>query len=140
MSKRSPRRVVDDPTAALLGIAVRQAKQRPVPREQLSRACAVSEAPWTAEMPAAWENEFRRAYADELVTRGIAAEAQPSGKQSGSSGSGAPIRSIRVPDEEWDACQRAARADGVTVSVWLRRVASRASGYVLRSATGQGDA
>lgn len=44
-----------------------------------------------------------------------------------------PQHQFRCPDDEWALFQRAADAEGVTVAVWLRKVALRAAKRVLRS-------
>jgi hypothetical protein len=36
-----------------------------------------------------------------------------------------PMRSLRVPDEEWERWQNAATAKGLSISMWLRRIANR---------------
>lgn len=98
------------------------------PAEPLGRREALAKAPWDPRtMPAGWEREFRTLYADELERLGHAKPAAASGKSGRSGTTGHPVRTIRIPDDEWAAHEKAAAADGVNVSTWLRRLAAKAS-------------
>ncbi len=43
------------------------------------------------------------------------------------SGGSTPVRTIRVSQEEWDLFARAAAAEDMTTSAWLRHLALRAA-------------
>jgi hypothetical protein len=43
-----------------------------------------------------------------------------------------PQHQFRCPDDEWAFFERAAASEGVTVAVWLRRVANRAAKRMLK--------
>lgn len=96
-------------------------KRRPV-KEPIGFREALGEAPWNKGLPAAWETAFRRAYAAELVKRGIAAPAARAGRTSGPSGeSKLDRRNLRATTEEFAEQDRRAQAAGVPWGTWVRR-------------------
>jgi hypothetical protein len=127
MLRAMVRKPARKPPEALPKLATAAAARRRAPAAPIGRREALAEAPWDAvTMPAGWEREFRALYADELERLGHAKPAAPSGR-SGASGDGAPMRSLRIPDDEWEAHKKAAEAEGLSVSTWLRRLAARES-------------
>ena len=44
----------------------------------------------------------------------------------------APQHQFRCPDEDWARFVEAAKAEGVTVAAWIRRVATKAADRILK--------
>ena len=123
MSKRDTGAAKAAPRAEqyLPALARAAAAKRRAPREPLSWAAALTEAPWGPTLPPAWETEFRRAYAAELVERGHATEAHRPGK-SGASGKTTLKRyQVSQTDEEHDGQVARAEAAGLSWAEWARR-------------------
>lgn len=115
-----------------LNLARQAADKRRPRRTPLSRRQALAEAPWIERFreSGCGEREWRAAYADRLIERGIA-EPSSSGRRSGPSGSSGrhqtPRIRISASEERIARWQRAARAAGVSLAVWLGELADRES-------------
>ena len=106
----------------LLNLARAAADKRRTVKETLTWRAALDEAPWSSKLPAAWESAFRRAYAERLAERGIAAPAAKAGTTSGKGGK-TELKGRLVymtPDELTETAARA-KAAGVPWSTWARR-------------------
>src|SRR4051812_1057579 len=95
------RRKGADPGETLRRRAVAAAQKRAKPAEPLRYTDALKEAQWDASMPAPWEREFRRTYADELVALGSASPPARSGKSGASGAHALPRRRISATDREF---------------------------------------
>lgn len=105
----------------LPALARSEARRRRAPAAPMRWSDALAEAPWSERLPAAWEAEFRRAYASELVGRGFAVEAARSGT-SGKSGKAVLARyKISQTAEEHAAQEALAKAAGLDWARWARR-------------------
>jgi hypothetical protein len=69
-----------DNPRALMARARAAAKAHKRPEEPLGWAEALADAPWPKGAPPAWEGDYRRAFAEALVKRGIAKPAARAGR------------------------------------------------------------
>lgn len=123
---RAPKHAADDPAQYLPLLARTAADKVRVPKEPLTRSAALASAPWDESMPAAWEDEFRRAYADRLEELGVAAAAKRSGSR-GPRGYETKLerRLLSQSAEEFAEQDERARAAGLSWSTWARRKLSQ---------------
>ncbi len=98
------------------------AAKRKATGEPLGWSEAITEAPAADDLPASWAPVYRRAYATELVKRGLALPAAPSGRSSGPSGeSKLARRTLRATPGEFAEHDRKAKETGIPWATWVRR-------------------
>jgi hypothetical protein len=107
--------------------AVAAARKRKKPGEPLMRSEALAEAPFPDGLPRAWEDEFRRVYADTLAERGKAFAAPATDRKSKAqrSASGETTlqrRSFYATPEEFQDHERKMDKAGISSwNAWARR-------------------
>jgi hypothetical protein len=116
----------------LLAQARKAAKDFERPDEPLGWREAMAAAPWPKSAPPAWEDAFRRAFAQALVKRGIAREAARPGSTRDLSKPSQPTnlfrRLVSASEAEFAAQDRHIKAIGArSWSTWARRVLSEAA-------------
>lgn len=116
-----------DNLRTLLARARAAARELDRPDEPLGWAEAMALAPWPKAGPPAFEREFRKAFAEGLVKRGIAKPAAKAGKKSGKPGTPTKLmrRLLSATPEEFAAQDKLAEAAGLSWSTWARRDLSR---------------
>jgi hypothetical protein len=120
-AKRKPH-PSDDIGQQLPLLARAAADKRRVPKEPLSRSAALAEAPWSADMPPAWQRPFREAYADRLAERGLADGKARQGASSKAHGVTKLMRrQMQGTKEEFAEHDAKATAAGLSWSTWARR-------------------
>ena len=121
LAKRPARPASNDPGQYLPLLAKAAAERVKASAEPLSRSEALAVAPWHADMPAAWESAFRKAYADQLESRGLALPAKRSGSRGASGESALARRTFRATKQEFAEHDARAKAAGVAWATWVRR-------------------
>lgn len=116
-----------DPGRHLPALARAAAKRRRTTKELLRWSAALAEAPWSSELPAAWEQEFRRAYAEELVARGLAQPAAKSGRSGAGQRSSLPRYQVGQSEAEHAEQAEIAATAGLSWSEWARRTLAAAA-------------
>lgn len=121
-AKRPAKPRSDDPGQYLPLLAVAAANRVKARTEPLTRSEALAAAPWAPEMPAAWEQAFREAYADRLIARKLALPAKRSGTSRGAGGKTDLIQArLYLSKQEHDEQKAIADAAGLSWSNWARR-------------------
>ena len=110
-----------DPARYLPQLARAHANKSRAPKEPLAWSAALAAAPWSSELPAAWEVEFRRAYAARLVELGRAMPAAAAGKSGASGETLLAQKKIYATKAEFTAQERRAKTAGLSWSAWARR-------------------
>lgn len=103
-------------------LAKQAADKRKPPEEPIAWSAALAEAPLPDGLPAAWEGEFRKRYAERLVKLGHAKAAGRSGT-SGKPGKPTKLhrRLMNAPLEEFEEHDKRAEKAGLSWSTWARR-------------------
>ncbi len=109
------------PSVQMPELARAAARRRRTPKAPLTWSEALAEAPWSSEMPAVWEQEFRRAYALELQKRGLALAPKRSGKSGASGRTLLTRRQVSLSDGEIADQDARAAAAGLPWATWARR-------------------
>jgi hypothetical protein len=122
-----------DAHSVALNLARQAADKRRSRAEPLTRRAALAEAPWVPALASSGcgEREWRAAYADRLIERGLA-EPSSHGQRSGTSGPSGralhPEMRVRVPAADQERYRARAEREGQTLSEWVRGVLDRAAG------------
>lgn len=125
MTKRAAKSA--DPGQYLPALAVGHADRARRPKAPLSWSAALAAAPWSPDLPAAYERGFRGAYAARLFERGFAEPAKRSGgKTTGRPGGQTDLIRVVVymGSDERSRYRVAADAAGLSLSDWIRRKAA----------------
>jgi len=120
-AKRLTKAQRDDPDQYLPLLARAAAERARRPTKPLTRSEALAAAPWSPEMPAAWERAFRAAYADRLEELGRALPAKPSGTSGRSGVNLQARRTLRASEQEFADHDAKAKAAGLDWTTWARR-------------------
>ncbi len=110
-----------DPAQHLPALARAAAHCRRPPKSPLTWSEALAEAPWSAEMPAAWEQEFRSAYAQQLFLLDMALAPKRSGSSGSSGRTRLTRRQVSLSDSEIADQDARASAAGLPWATWARR-------------------
>lgn len=115
--------------SAALNLARQAADRRRTRSEPLTRRAALAEAPWIEALRASGcsEREWRTAYADRLIERGLALPSStglsgPSGASGKSLGVQLPVK---VRAQKLEAYRSAASTSGLTLADWVRQQLDR---------------
>lgn len=106
---------------SLLALAREEAQNLATPAAPISWSDALAKAPWPEDGPPAWEAEFRRTFATELVERGAAKPARRGGSSGPSGTTKLARRLLSATTAEFAEQDRRAKAAGLSWSAWARR-------------------